>query len=58
MTVVSFTTFMFRLSYSLILGFSLLFSEKKFLDGGQIFGCIKSMLNFMEVESDPHKEQC
>ena len=31
---------------------------KKFLAGGHIFGCIKSMLNFMEVESDPHKEQC
>ena len=31
---------------------------KKSLAGGHTFGCIKSMLNFTEVESDPHKEQC
>ena len=36
----------------------MLFSKKKFLAEIHIFGCIKSMLNFIEVESDSHKEQC
>ena len=58
MTIESSTTFMFRLSYSFDYKFCIVIFPKKFLAEGHIFGCIKSMLSFTEVDSVPHKEQC